>query len=95
MEYHYYTFEQLRDEGYHISNMDAVFRNTTSGNIIANEYSPNQWNHIDGTGGELETFRTNYNDVFLTPKVYEEELGLGEEYIQKITDQYNECNKRN
>ena len=95
MEYRYYTYEELKESKYHISNMDAVYRNTTSGNMEAYYTKPSQWKRYELSTGAAEQIRYNGGSVFLTPEVFKEELNLDDEYITKLTEQYNKRNQRN
>lgn len=95
MEYRYYTFEELRRSGYRVSHLDAVYDNTSNGNKKVHVDRPNQWDRYKNSEYEAERIRSNPNgSIFLTPKVFVEEVGLSDEYQRKLIEQYNARNKR-
>lgn len=96
MEYRYYTYEELKNTEYHISNMDAVYRNTSRGNKQVNYLNNNKLKRFELSNTSAEEIRADYENgsVFLTPNVFKEELNLENEYINKLNNQYNERNQR-
>lgn len=96
MKYAYYTFEQLKNTNYHISNMDAVYRNTSNANRTVAEIEGDKfYSFLANSEYVADQIRRNpEGSLFITPDAYVQELGLSQEYVAKLIKQYNSRNQR-
>lgn len=89
--YKYYEYDELG--GYHVSNMDALFRNTSAGKIgmFRDTYGDNYNRYYQD---ELNAAKKIRGDgIFFSPKELAKELGLSTEMENELIKQYNKRNE--